>query len=159
MKLRKWRCGTCGFEWFEPIEAGRSAHNINHGCPQGCDDAGKPCDTLEASDTNKEWICWILSKKEIDSTANRVGLNPKKLKENDYKNIVKKFTEELKKANRQWELILDNAVETVVRLQIGTRALISIPWSSSFASKPSICSLNMIRKESRYVQNGKVKVI
>ncbi len=41
MKPQKWKCGSCGFEWFEPLNASTESCNINHGCPQGCDDAGQ----------------------------------------------------------------------------------------------------------------------
>ena len=43
MKLEKWKCGTCNFEWFEP-EMNKIHENIDHGCPQGCDDAGNVVD-------------------------------------------------------------------------------------------------------------------
>ena len=41
MELIKWKCGICGFEWFESFQSSKISNNIDHGCPQGCDDAGK----------------------------------------------------------------------------------------------------------------------
>jgi len=41
MNLIKWECNTCGFEWFEPPHTGEVERSIDHGCPQGCDDAGR----------------------------------------------------------------------------------------------------------------------
>ena len=65
----------------------------------------------------EKWICWELSKENIDRTARGVGVNPGSLREEDYNNIARKFEEQLKKANKQqWELILEDAIETVVRL-------------------------------------------
>jgi len=65
----------------------------------------------------EKWICWELSKEYIDRTARRVGVNPGSLREEDYNNIARKFEEQLKKVNKQqWELILEDAIETVVRL-------------------------------------------
>jgi len=48
MKLIKWRCKTCGFEWFEPSHVGTHERGIDHGCPQGCDDAGGIVDRVKA---------------------------------------------------------------------------------------------------------------
>lgn len=50
MKLRKWRCGKCGFVWFEECNAVQICSNIEHGCPQGCDDAGKVIGSVEAAE-------------------------------------------------------------------------------------------------------------
>ena len=63
----------------------------------------------------KEWVCWTLSKDQIDMAAKAAGLEPQRLTRKDYKNIVRKFSEGLKKENRGWKLILEDAVETVVR--------------------------------------------
>ena len=48
MKLMKWRCEACGFEWFEPPHTGEIECSIDHGCPQGCDDGGKIVDRVKA---------------------------------------------------------------------------------------------------------------
>ena len=63
----------------------------------------------------KEWVCWTLSKDQIDMAAKAAGLEPKRRTRKDYKNIVRKFSESLKKENRSWELILEDAIETMVR--------------------------------------------
>ena len=115
MKLQKYKCGTCGFEWFERVETGSSDHNIDHGCPQGCDDARKVIRSVDVAERKKEWICWILRKEQIDSTAKEVGLSSKKIKKNNYEDIVREFIKELKKESRQWKRILEDAIETVVR--------------------------------------------
>lgn len=47
MNLMKWRCETCGFEWFEQLHAGEVERGIDHGCPQGCDDAGRIVDRVK----------------------------------------------------------------------------------------------------------------
>ena len=91
MKLQKWKCRSCGFEWFEPSEPDGSYRNINHGCPQGCDDAGRIVDTVEATDSKHEWICWILSKGDIDSVANRIGVSAKSLTEDNCEDIARNF--------------------------------------------------------------------
>ena len=62
----------------------------------------------------KEWICWKLSRDQIDKAAKTVGINPNRLTEKNYEDVVRKFTKEFKKVNRQWELILEDAVETKV---------------------------------------------
>ena len=64
----------------------------------------------------KEWVCWKLSKDQIDSSARVVGLDPKRLAEKNYGDIAKVFMKELQRENRQWKLILEDAIETVVRL-------------------------------------------
>jgi hypothetical protein len=65
----------------------------------------------------ENWICWELSREEIDRAAKRVGVDPGSLREEDYNNIARKFEEQLKKVNKQqWEVILEDAVETMVRL-------------------------------------------
>jgi len=64
----------------------------------------------------EKWVCWELSREEIESTAKRVGVNPEKLTAQDYENIARKFKEQLKKVNKQqWEIILEDAVERIVR--------------------------------------------
>jgi hypothetical protein len=63
----------------------------------------------------KEWVCWTLSKDQIDIAAKAVGLNPKRLTRKDYRNVVRKFNEEFKKVNKQWALILEDAIEREVR--------------------------------------------
>jgi len=64
----------------------------------------------------EKWVCWELSREEIESTAKRVGVNPEKLTAQGYENIARKFKEQLKKVNKQqWEIILEDAVERIVR--------------------------------------------
>ena len=63
----------------------------------------------------EKWVCLELSRKEIDRVARRVGVDPEKLTVQDYKNIVIKFKEQLKKVNKQqWEIILEDTVEREV---------------------------------------------
>ena len=58
----------------------------------------------------EKWVCWELSRKEIDRAARRVGLNPGTLTAQVYENISKKFKEEFKKVDKQqWKLILEDA--------------------------------------------------
>jgi len=40
MTLYKYRCSTCGKIWYEEEVHGKVFHP-NHGCPDGCDDAGE----------------------------------------------------------------------------------------------------------------------
>jgi hypothetical protein len=115
MKLHKWRCGSCGFEWFEPADPGKSDHNIDHGCPQGCDDAGKVIDIVEATDNKGQWICWILNRDDIDIAANKAGVKSKALTEDNYKEIARTFTKGLEWANEEWTDILEDALKEVVR--------------------------------------------
>ena len=63
----------------------------------------------------EKWVCWDLSREEIESTARRVGVNPGSLREKDYNNIARKFKEQLKKVNSyQWQVILEDAIEREV---------------------------------------------
>ena len=55
MNLEKWKCGTCDFEWFEPVKFYDCGKNINHGCPQGCDDAGTVVGIAEATERKDAW--------------------------------------------------------------------------------------------------------
>ena len=71
----------------------------------------------------KEWVCWVLSRKDIDSVANSIGLNAKVLTERNYEDIVRKFNKEFKKANRHWQLILEDAIERKVGWQNGSLTL------------------------------------
>ena len=64
---------------------------------------------------NKEWVCWTLRKDQIDIAVKAVGLDPKRLTRKDYRNVVRKFSEEFKKVNKQWTLILEDAIEREVR--------------------------------------------
>ena len=65
--------------------------------------------------SKEKWICWELSRVEIERAAKRVGVNPGSLKEKDYNNIARKFKEQLKKVNKQqWEIILEDVIERVV---------------------------------------------
>jgi hypothetical protein len=62
-----------------------------------------------------KWDCWELSRKEIESTARKVGVGPGKLTAKDYENIARNFEKELKKVNKQqWEIILEDVIERVV---------------------------------------------
>jgi len=114
MNLKKWRCGTCGFEWFEPIQFRRADRNLEHGCPQGCDDAGKALDTVEAINGKGEWISWVLNKEKINSVAKTVGLKTGNLAESDYEYVVKNSTKALLSTKEEWNWILKEAVEKVV---------------------------------------------
>ena len=63
----------------------------------------------------EKWVCWELSRKEIDRVARMVGVNPGSLREKDYNNIAGKFKEQLKKVNKhQWQVILEDAIERSV---------------------------------------------
>jgi hypothetical protein len=111
MKLHKWRCGTCGFEWFELAEPGKSEYNIDHGCPQGCDDAGKLLDTVEATGNRGQWICWVLSKRDIDLVALKAGVKVKKFTDDNYKEISRNFIKGFEWANEAWADILEDAIK------------------------------------------------
>jgi len=63
----------------------------------------------------KEWVCWKLRKDQIDSAAKAVGLNSKRLTEKNYEDIVREFIKEFKKENVRWRILLEDAIETVVR--------------------------------------------
>ena len=115
MKLQKWQCGTCGFEWFESAEVNRRQSNINHGCPQECDDAGKIIDTVEATHNRDEWICWVLSKADIELIAKKVGVNSRSLTEDNCDDIARSFIKGFEWANENWALILEDAIEDTLR--------------------------------------------
>jgi hypothetical protein len=113
MKLVKWKCGTCGFEWFEPIKFNDYSKNIDHGCPQGCDDAGKIVDFIEATERKNEWICWILSKEDIDMAYKNVSGS---LPSNEtYENIVRHFKKGFIWANENWEMVLNQAISEATK--------------------------------------------
>ena len=64
----------------------------------------------------EKWVCWELSREEIDRAAKKVGVNPGSLREEDYNIIARKFKEQLKKVNKQqWEVIFEDAVERIAR--------------------------------------------
>ena len=63
----------------------------------------------------KEWLCWKLSRDQIDITAKTVGINPYRLTEKNYEDVARKFKKEFEKKNRQWKIILEDAIETMVR--------------------------------------------
>ena len=66
--------------------------------------------------SREKWVCWELSREEIDRAAKRVGVNPGSLREEDYNNIARKFEEQLKKVNKQqWEVILEDEIERITR--------------------------------------------
>ena len=115
MKLHKWRYGTCGFLWFEQAESGNSDHSIDHGCPQGCDDADTLLDTVEATDNKGQWICWVLSKGDIDLVAHKASVNTRKFTEDNYGEIARTFIKGFEWANEQWADILEDAVKEVMR--------------------------------------------
>ena len=63
----------------------------------------------------QKWVCWELSRRDIENTARRLGVGPGKFTAQDYDNIAKKFEEQLKKVNKQqWEIILEDAIEREV---------------------------------------------
>jgi len=62
MRLSRWQCGTCRFQWFEQLQTSETVPSIDQGCPQGCDDAGRIIGEVEATDNDDEWIVWTLSK-------------------------------------------------------------------------------------------------
>jgi hypothetical protein len=114
MRLQRWRCGACCFEWFEPLEFNLGGTNINHGCSQGCDDAGKSSATAEAADNKTKWICWILSKEDIYMVAEKAKIKPKNFTEDDYRSIAKSFIKGLEWVNEDWAEILEDAIKDVV---------------------------------------------
>jgi len=115
MELLRWRCETCGFHWFEECQVTKNCSNINHGCPQGCDDAGKVIGSVEATDHKGEWICWILSKEEIDDAAKRLNKNVKSLTDINYQEMAGQFKKGLMWSVQDWDLILETAVEKILR--------------------------------------------
>jgi hypothetical protein len=112
MKLHTWRCKRCGFVWCEPVDSRKC---MDHGCPRGCDDAGKVIDTVEATDTNGQWICWVLSKGDIDSAVKKLRLMPSKLTQNNYEAITKTFIKGFEWAKEEWSGILEDAVKEIMR--------------------------------------------
>ena len=64
----------------------------------------------------KEWICWKLRKDQVDKAAKTVGINPDQITGKNYEDVARKFIDTFKKVNRQWELILEDAIETKVKL-------------------------------------------
>ena len=78
MKLNKWRCCTCSFEWFEATECNNSDRNKKHGCPQGCGDTGTVIGEIECAPNRDQWICWILCKDDIDNVAGKIGIKNNK---------------------------------------------------------------------------------
>jgi len=115
MKIQRWACGTCGFEWFEPMVWEKSNdHSIDHGCPQGCDDAGKVTATVEATNKGNTWICWMLSKENIDTIVLRSGLDKNGFTEEDYENIARVFIRGFEWANEDWADLPEDAIKYVM---------------------------------------------
>ncbi len=115
MKLNKWQCGTCGFEWFEAAENGCGKQNNRHCCPQGCNDSGKIIDSVESTDRRNEWICWILCKEDIDIVAGKIGVKNNELIKDKYDTIARSFIGGLQWANEGWEEILKDVVEDAIK--------------------------------------------
>jgi hypothetical protein len=113
MKLRKWTCDACGFIWFEPLGTTKSDINLDHGCPQGCDNAGRVVDEIEATENSREWVCWILSKEDIDWVAKKNGIKEGSSKD-EYEAIARQFRKGLEWAMDDWEEILETAIEDVM---------------------------------------------
>jgi len=97
------------------LEFCKSDHNIDHGCPQGCDNAGRIIDKVEASDKRYEWICWILSKEDIDMTVRKMGNSGKEISEEKCQEIAKMFIKGFEWANEDWGMILEEAIEEVLK--------------------------------------------
>jgi len=68
MKLQKWECGICGFEWFESLTASTKKRSIDHGCPQGCDDAGQ---IVGQTQTEGMWLTKTDKNTLINSVPNK----------------------------------------------------------------------------------------
>ena len=115
MKLDKWKCERCGIEWFEPMELSKNDWSIDHGCPQGCDGAGKIVDRVEATDKKGKWISWILSKEDIDIVAGRIGIKENRLSENNYDDIAGKFIKDFERVNEDWAQTLEYAIDEVMK--------------------------------------------
>ncbi len=115
MKLNKWKCGKCAFEWYEKVEEKECRQNPDHGCPRGCDDSGKVIESVESTSRRNEWICWILCKEDIDVVAGKIGVKNNKLIKNRYDTIARSFIDGFQWANEDWEEILKDAVEDVLK--------------------------------------------
>ena len=100
--------------WFEPAVPGNSHHSIDHGCPQGCNDAGKVIDIVEATETKGQWICWVVSKDDIDLVDHKAGVNTRKFTEDNYGEIARTFIKGFEWANEQWADILEDAIQEVM---------------------------------------------
>ncbi len=114
MKLNKWQCGRCGFEWFEAAKINRGNQNNRNSCPRGCDDPGRVIDSVESTSRRNEWICWILCKEDIDMVAGKIGVKNNELIKDKYETIARSFIDGLQWANEDWEEILEDAVEDAV---------------------------------------------
>jgi hypothetical protein len=66
-------------------------------------------------DTKGQWICWVLSKNDIDVAAKRAGVKSKKLTEDDYEAIARTFIKGLEWANEAWADILEDAIKEIMR--------------------------------------------
>jgi len=111
MKLSRWKCETCGFEWFEPSPGQGNSQSIDHGCPQACDDAGRIVGKVEATENDNEWIFWTMSKAQVDTAAKCVGVNPANLTERDYRAILRDFENGILWAADGWQLVLQCSVQ------------------------------------------------
>jgi len=111
MKLSRWKCGICGFEWFEANSGQGNSQSIDHGCPQGCDDAGSIVAKVEATENDGEWIFWTMSNAQVDEAAKCVGVNPANLTEEDYRVILRDFENGILWAVDGWQLVLQGAIQ------------------------------------------------
>jgi hypothetical protein len=88
-----------------------NSQSIDHGCPQGCDDAGRIIGKVEATENGNEWLFWIMTKAQVDEAANCVGVNPANLTEDDYRVIMRDFENGILWAVDGWQLVLQCSIQ------------------------------------------------
>jgi hypothetical protein len=79
MKLSRWKCNTCGFQWFEQLQTSETVPLIDHGCPQGCDDAVRIIGEVVATAKDGEWIVPTMRNAQVDEAAECLCVNRESL--------------------------------------------------------------------------------
>ena len=60
-------------------------------------------------------VCWGLKKEHIDTAARDIGLDPNRLTEKHYNDIVNNFIRKLDREKMRWKIIMEDAIESAVR--------------------------------------------
>ena len=58
---------------------------------------------------------WTLEKEHIDKAAKAVGINPKRITEEDYEDIFKNFIRELRRERGRWRTLLEDVIQIIMR--------------------------------------------
>ena len=58
----------------------------------------------------KEWVCWTLSIEDIEEVCKELGVDFKKLSEDNIEDIAYKFKKGFEFGNEDWDLILEDAI-------------------------------------------------